>query len=130
MRKSQDESRSNGHQSQAKIYNMSAKNVSDATGAIKSMANGQQNGLGQSRNQNPLAYNFNGQPNHPATFNHFAVGSKGLVGAFGGLSGPGRQGHQSGQTMAQQNYSNFDSSSLDRVHQTQQAQYHQQQSSS
>ena len=105
---------------------MSAKNVSDATGAIKSMANGQQNGLGQSRNQNPLAYNFNGQPGHPATFNHFAVGSKGLTSAFGGLSGPGRQGHQSGQTMAQQNYSNFDSSSLDRVHQTQQAQYQQQ----
>lgn len=131
MRKSQDESRSNGHQSQAKIYNMSAKNVQDATGTIKSMAaNGQQNALGQSRNQNPLAYNFNGQQNHPGTFNHFAVGSKGLVGTFGGLSGPGRQGHQSGQTMAQQNYTNFDSNSLDRVHQAQQPQYHHQQQNS
>lgn len=99
MRKSQDESRSNGHQSQAKMYNMSAKNVQDATGALKSMANGQQNGLVQSRNQNPLAYNFNGQ--QPGTFNHFAVGSKGLVGTLGGLSGAGRQGHQSGQTMVQ-----------------------------
>lgn len=109
---------------------MSAKNVADATGAIKGMANGQQTGLGQSRNQNPLAYNFNGQPGHPATFNHFAVGSKGLVGAFGGLGGAGRQGHQSGQTMAQQNYSNFDSNSLDRVHQPQQTQYHHQQQNS
>ena len=51
MRKSQDETRSNGHQSQAKIYNMSAKNVQDAAGAIKNIASsGQPNGLGQSRN--------------------------------------------------------------------------------
>ena len=129
MRKSQDEPRSNGHQSQAQMYNMSAKNVQDAAGAVKSMAAGQP-GLGQSRNQNPLAYNFNGQQSHPGTFNHFAVGSKGLAGPFGGLGGAGRQGHQSGQTVAQQNYSNFDSNSLDRVHQSQQPQYHQQQHSS
>ena len=46
------------------------------------------------------------------------MGSKGLVGAFGGLGGAGRQG-QSGQTMGghQQNYSNFDSNSLDRAQQ-------------
>lgn len=38
VRKSQDESRSNGHQSQSKLYNVGSKNVQDATGAIKSMA--------------------------------------------------------------------------------------------
>lgn len=73
--------------------------------------------MGQSRNQNPLGHNFSGQPNHPGTFNHFAVGSKGLVGTIGGLGAAGRQGHQSGQTMVQQNY-NFDSSSLDRAQQS------------
>ena len=115
MRKSQDEGRSNGHQSQSKLYNVSGKNAQDPAGAIKQIASsGQQNAMGQSRNQNPLGHNFSGQPNHPGTFNHFAVGSKGLVGTIGGLSGGGRQGHQAGQTMVQQNYHNFDSNSVDR----------------
>lgn len=69
---------------------------------MRAMANGTasgMNGLNGSRNQNPLGYPGAGSAVQPGTFNHFAVGSKGLV--SGTFAGPGAGGpHQANASFA------------------------------
>ena len=68
-------------------------------GNVVNLANGPQ-GLGGSRNQNPLNYINNNQ--HPGTFNHLAVGKGGARVV-------------NGANLMQAVNGNFDQNSLDRV---------------
>ena len=87
-----------GQQSRGQLYQQRMQKNSNSGGLssqqMRAMANGTangMNGLNGSRNQNPLGYpgaNSAVQPGHAGTFNHFAVGSKGIVG--GTFAAPGQ----------------------------------------